>query len=63
MGDVTFLMFNTETGTAQGTVSGSPADVANFLSIWVKNTEGGISLADQLGVDLDDTKGKDKGKG
>ena len=52
MGDVTFLMFNTETGTPQGTVSGAPADVADFLAIWVKNTEEGISLERRLGVEL-----------
>ena len=52
MGDVTFLMFNTETGKPQGTVSGAPADVADFLAIWVKNTEDGISLEKRLGVQL-----------
>jgi hypothetical protein len=52
MGDVTFLMFNTATGAAQGTVSGAPADVADFLAIWVKNTEEGLSLERQLGVEV-----------
>lgn len=51
MGEVTFLMFNSETGQPQGTVSGSPADVADFLSIWVKNTNDGLDLARCLGVD------------
>ena len=51
MGDVTFLMMNSETGQPQGTVSGAPADVADFLAIWVKNTDEGISLEKRLGVE------------
>ena len=52
MGDVTFLMFNAETGKPQGTVSGAPADVADFLAIWVKNTEEGLPLERRLGIDV-----------
>ena len=52
MGDVTFLMFNNETGKPQGTVSGAPADVADFLAIWVKNNEEGLPLERQLGVEM-----------
>ena len=33
-------------------ISGSPVDVADFLSIWMKNNNDGISLAKQLGVDF-----------
>ena len=55
MGEVTFLMFNNETGQPQGTVSGSPVDVADFLSLWVKNQNEGMDLARQLGIDLHDT--------
>ena len=52
MGEVTFLMFNQQTGQPQGTVSGSPVDVADFLSIWVKNQSDDMDLASQLGVKL-----------
>jgi len=52
MGDVVFLMMSSETGKPQGTVTGAPADVADFLAIWVKNTEEGISLERRLGVEL-----------
>ena len=45
MGEVTFLMFNQQTGQPQGTVSGSPVDVADFLAIWVKNQSDGMDLA------------------
>ena len=52
MGDVVFLMINSETGKPQGTVTGAPADVADFLAIWVKNTEEGLSLERRLGVEV-----------
>ena len=55
MGEVTFLMFNNETGQPQGTVSGSPVDVADFLSLWVKNQNEGMDLARQLGIELHET--------
>ena len=55
MGEVTFLMFNNETGQPQGTVSGSPVDVADFLFLWVKNQNEGMDLARQLGIELHDT--------
>lgn len=52
MGEVQFVIFDSEKGKPTGAVSGSPIDVADFLSIWMKNTNGGMSLARQLGVDL-----------
>ena len=55
MGEVTFLMFNQQTGQPQGTVSGSPVDVADFLAIWVKNQSDGMDLARQLGIELHET--------
>ncbi len=55
MGEVTFLMFNQATGQPQGTVSGSPVDVADFLSLWVKNQSDDIDLARLLGVKLHET--------
>ena len=35
----------------------SPADVADFLAIWMKNNTDGISLARQLGVDFQRASG------
>lgn len=52
MGEVQFVMFDSEKGKPTGSVSGSPIDVADFLAIWMKNTNGGMSLARQLGVEL-----------
>lgn len=52
MGDVQFVMFDSAKGQPTGSVSGAPADVADFLAIWMKNSNEGISLARQLGVDL-----------
>lgn len=50
MGEINFLAFDSKTGTPTASISGSPVDVADFLSVWMKNNEDGISLADQLGV-------------
>lgn len=52
MGEVQFVMFDSDAGKPTGSVSGAPNDVADFLAIWMKNTESGISLAKQLGVKL-----------
>ena len=57
MGEVQFVMFDSVAGKPTGSVSGSPTDVADFLAIWMKNTEGGISLAQQLGVSLASSSG------
>ena len=51
MGDDVFLMINSETGKPQGTATGAPAAVADFLAIWVKNTEEGLSLERRLSVE------------
>jgi len=53
MGDVQFVMFDSEKGQPTGSVSGAPADVADFLAIWMKNNTDGISLARQLGVTIE----------
>ena len=50
MGEVNFLAFDSESGKPSASISGSPVDVADFLSIWMKNNNEGISLANQLGV-------------
>jgi len=50
MGEVNFLAFDSETGKPTASITGSPVDVADFLSIWMKNNKDGISLANQLGV-------------
>lgn len=52
MGEITFVTFDAAKGQPTASVSGSPVDVADFLSVWMKNTDGGISLAQQLGVDF-----------
>ena len=51
MGEVNFVAFDSESGRPTASISGSPVDVADFLSIWMKNNKEGISLARQLGVD------------
>jgi len=51
MGEVDFVAFDGEKGVPTASISGSPVDVADFLSIWMKNNKEGISLARQLGVD------------
>jgi hypothetical protein len=48
--EVSFLAFDSENGRPTASISGSPVDVADFLSIWMKNNKDGVSLADQLGV-------------
>ena len=50
MGEVNFVAFDSEKGGPTASISGSPVDVADFLSIWMKNNNEGISLASQLGV-------------
>ncbi len=52
MGEVNFVAFDSEKGVPTASTSGSPVDVADFLSIWMKNNNDGISLAEQLGVDF-----------
>lgn len=64
MGEVTFVTYSAKTGAPSACVMGSPADVADFLAIWQKNQEGGLDLAQQLGVHLPlhppmDTDGED----
>ena len=44
MGEVQFVLFDSVAGKPTGSVSGSPTDVADFLAIWMKNTEGGSHL-------------------
>jgi hypothetical protein len=51
MGEVNFVALDSEKGVPTASISGSPVDVADFLSIWMKNNKEGISLARQLGVD------------
>ena len=51
MGEVDFVAFDSEKGVPTASISGSPVDVADFLSIWMKNNKEGISLARQMGVD------------
>jgi len=50
MGEISFVAFDAEHGVPTASISGSPIDVADFLSVWMKNNENGISLAQQLGV-------------
>jgi len=52
MGEVNFVAFDAEAGRPTASISGTPADVADFISIWMKNNEDGISLSKQLGVDF-----------
>jgi hypothetical protein len=52
MGDVSFVAFDGETGRPTASISGSPVDVADFIAIWMKNSDEGISLARQLGIDF-----------
>lgn len=52
MGEVNFVAFDSEKGVPTASISGSPVDVADFLAIWMKNNNEGISLARQLGVDF-----------
>jgi len=52
MGEVNFVAFDSEKGAPTASISGSPVDVADFLAIWMKNNNDGISLAKQLGVDF-----------
>jgi hypothetical protein len=52
MGEVNFVAFDSEKGVPTASISGSPVDVADFLAIWMKNNDDGMSLAKQLGVDF-----------
>ena len=52
MGEVNFVAFDAEKGAPTASISGSPVDVADFLSLWMKNNEDGMSLAKQLGIDF-----------
>jgi hypothetical protein len=52
MGEVNFVAFDADKGAPTASISGSPIDVADFLSLWMKNNEDGMSLAKQLGVDF-----------
>lgn len=53
MGEINFVAFDAKAGTPTASISGSPVDVADFLAIWVKNNEEGVSLARQLGVEFE----------
>jgi hypothetical protein len=53
MGEVNFVAFDAEAGKPTASISGSPVDVADFLAIWMKNNEEGVSLARQLGIDFE----------
>ena len=57
MGEVNFVAFDSEKGAPTASISGSPVDVADFLAIWMKNNNDGISLAKQLGVDFQRSSG------
>jgi hypothetical protein len=52
MGEVNFVAFDADKGSPTASISGSPVDVADFLSLWMKNNEDGMSLAKQLGIDF-----------
>lgn len=52
MGDVHFIAYDQATGEAVASIVGSPADVADFLAIWLHNAERGVTLAQRLGVDF-----------
>ena len=53
MGKINFIAFDQESGRPTASVGGRPADVADFLGIWLQNAETGISLAQRLGVDFE----------
>ena len=57
MGEVNFVAFDSEKGRPTASISGSPVDVADFIAIWMKNNNDGISLARQLGVDFQRSSG------
>ena len=57
MGEVNFVAFDSEKGRSTASISGSPVDVADFIAIWMKNNNDGISLANQLGVDFERSSG------
>ena len=63
MGEVNFVAFDADKGAPTASISGSPVDVADFLSLWMKNNEDGMSLAKQLGIDFlhSDTATSDDG--
>jgi hypothetical protein len=52
VGEVNFVAFDAESGRPTASISGSPVDVADFLAIWMKNNEEGVSLARQLGIEF-----------
>lgn len=53
MGEVDFIACDPERGAPVASVVGSPADVADFLAIWLQNTEAGVSPAQRLGIDVE----------
>lgn len=64
MGNVNFMCFDAEAGkagkvVATASIQGRPADVADFLAIWMKNRQDGISLARQLGLEFHAPEGEE----
>lgn len=58
MGKINFIAFDRENGRPTASVVGRPADVADFLAIWLQNAETGVSLAQRLGVDFERWSGR-----
>jgi len=54
---VNFVALDSEKGRPTASISGSPVDVADFIAIWMKNNNDGISLASQLGVEFQRSSG------
>jgi hypothetical protein len=59
VGKVNFIAFDQESGRPTASIVGRPADVADFLAIWLQNAETGISLAQRLGVEFEGWAGRD----
>ncbi len=57
MGKVNFIAFDQESGRPTASIVGRPADVADFLAIWMQNAETGVTLAQRLGVEFDGWSG------
>ena len=63
MGKVNFIAFDQESGRPTASIVGRPADLADFLAIWLQNAETGVSLARRFGIDVERWSGRDDADG
>ena len=63
MGKANFIAFDQETGRPTASIVGRPADLADFLAIWLQNAGTGVSLEQRFGIDVERWSGRDDADG